>query len=286
MSKSKIIQDLTSGVCSLPVALKRLYVILSDLDDDELQSWVRKELNGYSNQDKIPAYREVRCIPTGTYEVVGYGKIFTYSNKPLPMIDFDEELKKELTYNNLSMSIEAINQALARYKDGTSIGIPIPMGIWHLFQKGTNITVTGASSIIDESEVQRVLSNIESKVLDLLLYLEKKFGNLDDLDISADDYNKSYLQNVVKSCKQIVFENCTFQSFDNTKIKAKNFATGNSKVDDNKTINKNKNSNTGEGNNYIEKHLDIKSEVNVKTIQEQEKKECWIKKLFKKRRRM
>lgn len=281
MAKSKIIQDLTSGVCSLPVALKRLYVILSDLDDEELQSWVRKELNGYSNQDKVPTYREVRCIPTGTYEVVGYGNIFTYSNKPLPMIDLDAELKKHFTHKNLTMSVEAISKALNGYKDRKSIGITIPMEMWHLFETGTNITVTGASSIIDESEVQRVLSNIESKVLDLLLYLEKKFGNLDNLDISADDYNKSDLQDVVKSCKQIVFENCTFQNFDNTKINAKNIATGDAKVDNKKIITKNKNSNTGKGNNYIEKHTDLKAEVEV-NVQKQEK-ESWFKRIFHKR---
>lgn len=282
MAKSKIIIDLTSGQCSLPIALKRLYVILSDLNDKELQDWVKKELNGYTKEDSLPPYRIVRCMPTGSYDVVGFGKIFTYKNRPLPMIEIDEDLKNKLTHENLTLSVEILSKALNDYKNDKSIGMPLPMETWSLFEKGTNVTITSASLIIDESEVQRVLNNVESKVIDLLLFLEKKFGNLDKLDISVDDYNNSELLEIAKNCKQIVYNNCSIQNFDNSKIKSKNMAVGDSKIDNRKTTTKNKNSNTGKGTNSVEKHTDIKTDVKIEK-QEKEKKGNWFLNLFRKR---
>ena len=72
----------------------------------------------------------------------------------------------------------------------------------------------------------------------------------------------------------------------NAKIKSKNIATDNSKIDNKKSKTVNKNSNTGKGNNYVEKHTDInadiKSEVNIEQSQERKKK-CWLKNLFHKK---
>lgn len=281
MAKSKIIKELTSSECSLTKALKRLYVILSDLNDIELQNWVKRELTGYENNEKVPSYRVVRCLPIGTYEVVGYGKIFTYTNKPLPMIGFDDDLKNKITHFDLSMSISAICEALEDYKNNKYIGMPIPMELWHSFEHGTNITITSATRTIDENELRRVLSNVESKVLDLLLYLDKKFGNLDELDINSDQYDNKDLSNIAESCKLIVFNNYNIQSLDGSKIKSKNLILGNGEIGNKKTNNTTKNSNIGSGSNQIEKHTDIKTNVDV-AINKKEKgtKECWLKKIF------
>lgn len=284
MAKSKIIIDLTSGQCSLPIALKRLYVILSDLGDKELHEWVKKELNGYDQNDAIPEYRTVRCVPTGSYETIGYGQIFSYKNRPLPMIDLNDDMKNKLTHENLRLSVEVLSHALQEYKNGKTIGMPLPMETWHIFQRGTNVTITGASLIIDESEIQRVLANVENKILDLLLFLEKKFGNLDELDMSVDDYEQSQLSEIAHDCKQIIFSNCSIQNFDNVKIKSKNMAVGDSKIDNKKTVTKNKNSNTGKGSNHVEKHTDFNVDTDITTEKEEkEKKGNWLSNLFHKR---
>lgn len=279
MAKSKIIKDLTAGNCSLAIALKRLYVILSDLNDEDLILWVKKELNGYDGEDELPCYRNVKCSPMGSYQIVGYGKLMTYNNQPLPMIGFDEEMKKNFQRAKLTMSVSSISEALNEYRNGKSIGNPISMELWPYFESGTNITITGANRVIDESEVRKVLDNIESKVLDVLLFLERKFGNLDELDILENEYETSDLQSVIKSCKEIIFENCTFQTLNDTKIKAKNMASTGAKIDSKKTTNKN--SNTGKGINYVEKHTDISADISI--AQKDEKKPPFWKRWFGKR---
>lgn len=286
MAKSKIIKDLTSGDCTLNNAMKRLYVILSDLNDDDLISWVKKELNGYSDEDELPDYRKVKCSPIGSYRVVGLGGFTTYTKQLLPMIDFDDELKNSFENSKITMSISAILEALKGYKNDSVIGNPIEMQFWHLFENGTNIQITSANRIVNETEVRRVLDTIEGKVLDILIYLEKRFGNLDELDIDREKFAQKDLEQVAESCKQIVFQNCSFQTLNNAKIKAKNIAINDSKIDNKKSKTINKNSNTGKGNNYIEKHTDIQTdintEVNIEKSQET-KKVCWLKRIFHKR---
>ena len=47
MAKSKIITELANNSISLGVALNRLFVIASDIENEELQQWAECELHGY-----------------------------------------------------------------------------------------------------------------------------------------------------------------------------------------------------------------------------------------------
>ena len=44
MAKSKVIKELASNEISLEVALNRLLIIASDIENDELAQWVENEL--------------------------------------------------------------------------------------------------------------------------------------------------------------------------------------------------------------------------------------------------
>lgn len=44
MAKSKIIKDLANNQISIEVALQRLMIIASDLDNEELLAWAEAEL--------------------------------------------------------------------------------------------------------------------------------------------------------------------------------------------------------------------------------------------------
>lgn len=51
MAKSKILKEVANNEISVEIALRRLYIIASDLEDDALITWIDKELNGYSEED-------------------------------------------------------------------------------------------------------------------------------------------------------------------------------------------------------------------------------------------
>lgn len=55
MAKSQLIKDLATNKISLEEGLQRLLVISSELNNEELTSWIIGELNGYSNKVELPA---------------------------------------------------------------------------------------------------------------------------------------------------------------------------------------------------------------------------------------
>ena len=60
MAKSQILKDLANNTVALDVALRRLMIICSDLNYDEIYNWAEKELNGYEIGDPVPLYRKQR----------------------------------------------------------------------------------------------------------------------------------------------------------------------------------------------------------------------------------
>ena len=59
MAKSNIIKQLANNEVSVSTALNRLLIIASDIENDELYSWVDQELNGYEVYDNLPEYRKI-----------------------------------------------------------------------------------------------------------------------------------------------------------------------------------------------------------------------------------
>lgn len=281
MAKSKIIQDLTNGG-KLDSVLKRLYVILTDLGDKEIATWVNKELSGYNDLEEVPEYRIAYVNLMGNYQLVSYGHIQRFSNATLPTMAFDKKTLEELRQLKLLYPVATLISMINESDENKKLTIPFPVETYRAFEYGTNLEVTNAYKYLDKSELIKVVNKIESKVLDMALYLEKKFGNLDNFDIEDYDISSEDLKNIKENCKQIVYNNCNIQNFDNSKIKSKNMAVGDSKIDNRKTTTKNKNSNTGKGTNSVEKHTDIKTDVKIEK-QEKEKKGNWFLNLFRKR---
>lgn len=60
MVKSKVIKELANNEISLEVALNRLLIISSDINNEELALLAEKELSGYLTDDVVPDYRVVK----------------------------------------------------------------------------------------------------------------------------------------------------------------------------------------------------------------------------------
>ena len=274
MAKSKILKDITTSK-NLESVLKRLYIILNDLESIDMVNWVKKELYGYDDEDQVPEYRSIITNIMGDYDMVGYGKIWSYKHHILPTINLDEETLNNLTHKKLFQPIATIVNMIENYNETKVLSIPLPVSSYFLFQKGTTITISNAYLNIDKSELIKVINKVESKVLDLVVYLEKKFGNLDEFDIDNFDLNKKELASIVDNCKSIIFNNCDIQTFDNSSLKSKNLVNDKSKIN-----NKTNKSNTGNGNYSSEKHTNVNTEINITNNNKASSKSSWWKRLF------
>ena len=94
MARSKLLMDVVNGDNKLESVLMRLKVILSSLQNDNINKWVDSELKGYDteNQDIIPSYRKFSG-QIGTY-LVNYQ--YKYSNSLVPLDHLDKEMQKSL----------------------------------------------------------------------------------------------------------------------------------------------------------------------------------------------
>lgn len=244
MAKSKIIKDLATGICGLDVALNRLYLISTSIQDNKVSEWIKRELNGYGEEDELPHYRQVKARLAGDYQTVGWGKIWTSTHVELPTICFkDEELDNVRTYN-VTMSIVTIIEGLK--KPEYALISPLPVSWYPLFEAGTTVHVTNAYREITQAQIDKIVQTVKTRVLDSLIFLENKFGCLDDLDIDVDKYEESDISSIQEKCAQIVYNGCTFNDF--TKAKMKNSNVGNdntltqqTKVEISPTVNINNN---------------------------------------------
>ena len=74
-------------------------------------------------------------------------------------------------------------------------------------------------------KVLNIFPKVESKLLDILSYLEKQFGNLDDLDIDIESKSKDELNNIINHIHVLIYNDKSVTLGDNNKIKDSNIAS-------------------------------------------------------------
>jgi len=61
----KIQKEATENITPVSSLLRKIKILAIKLDNKDFFDWVDRELNGYSDKDKIPEYRIVKGIPQG-----------------------------------------------------------------------------------------------------------------------------------------------------------------------------------------------------------------------------
>lgn len=184
-----IIAILSDTKGSLTDALLKTKVLLYQLKRKDLVPWVNSELTGYADENDVPPYRVVGG------EVRGYivGINFTQANFLLPIRHLKEETRKNFTEHRITMSIESIEQVVRKHQeDGTGLQRPLPTEFGALFKEvltpGTH--VNSASCIINMVEVEKIVSEVRSRLLDFALELKDAIGSdvlEKDLPAKADE---------------------------------------------------------------------------------------------------
>lgn len=283
MAKSKIIKELVNEEITIEKALKRILLLANDIENEDLKMWVEKELNGYESGDDIPEYRIINSMNL-IYSGINGG--FQVTRSPLPMTYLSSESYDSIKAIKIFEPIGSI-QDKANNKEGT-----LQMDRTYLAGEIYNNTFDGLigiqcmsiSQVFDRSQFANIIKKVNLKALNILMRLEKEFGNLDELDIETKDIDT--MENLSKDLKVVLYEDNSVH-YEKSKVKNSPIVTDNAKVDAKTTKTKNVNSNTGKGNNNIEKHTDIttdiKSEVNIE--QGEKGKKSWFGKLFCRKRK-
>lgn len=187
MAKSRIIKELANGEVSIYTALKRVKVLLQEFDNAELLRWVNCELVGYPTDAELPAYRIMQGELKGTYFKGSILNNITYRNVPISLGNLDKEKREILLRLPFYDGVEGLAR-LIQISDKSEISATIPAECYPLIAYANNdlyMNITSARVVGTIQMVQNILSEVESRLLDILRYLEKQFGCLDELDIDV-----------------------------------------------------------------------------------------------------
>ena len=212
MAKSNILKELANNTITLEIALSRLMIIASDISDFELQNWAKMELEGYCDKDECPPYR---FIPFGNILYSGINGGLQVTGMPLPLSTLPEAIRKALSEpfkekSNISTIVDIVEKKQNGMRrdlilfsqlvsDNTGGGIQC-LEIW---------------SSLDYLTFNRILSSLRTKLLDVFISLDKKLGNLDELDIDSSNVNLPELQQITYN---IIYQDNSVKLGDKNKL--------------------------------------------------------------------
>lgn len=224
MAKSKIIKDLANGAIDTQTALKRTKVLLQELDNEDVLEWINCEIEGYSNDSEVPNYRKIDGRLYGSYFKGSMASHMTYNHVPLPLGNMPDETREAILITDITQGIEALKCMVFDNGEGDTKSLvkTLPADIYPYIAKCNNdpyMIITSASVELNRPQLLNIFSKIESILLDILFYLEKQFGNLDELDIDIDSKNEEELEEIVKHIQVIIYNDHSVSIGDDNRIK-------------------------------------------------------------------
>ena len=141
--------------------LRKAYLIARKLEIIDFQDWITNELNGYSDFDKIPAYRNIYGTLKGFNPYRGW----------IPVIIPDKKLEEIICSHKLTDSIPSLVN-LVDNKNNNTLSLQLPgaavQNICSMTGQDTNYELR-----ISSNSIVNVLEQVKNKILDWSLLLRR-----------------------------------------------------------------------------------------------------------------
>jgi hypothetical protein len=173
-----IINDLIDSQKSISSPLLKTKVLATKLKNAELLEWVDNELSGYHNTDSLPKYRVVHALLKGVFRN-GFQQ---YNNVPLVSRMLPNKLSIDMNKAHLMMGVASLESYLNKDLTGV-LEEPLSAETCNLIAKGyrnmgnIDFEVINAYKEFPLNAVVQALSEIRSKLLELMLLIDEDFGN-------------------------------------------------------------------------------------------------------------
>ena len=170
-----IIDILSDSKGSLTDALLKTKVLLFQIGKKDLITWVSNELTGYPDGGEVPPYRIVGGEVRGHIVSIAWQQ----TNYKLPINHLKAETRKNITEHKITMSIQSIEEAVKSFRaKGGGLRRNLPTEFGGLFKKvfHAGVDVNAAWCDINMVEVENILSEVRSRLLDFALELREALG--------------------------------------------------------------------------------------------------------------
>lgn len=213
MAKSRIIKELANNDISIDIALSRVLIIASDIDNHELSEWAEKELNGYSANDKVPDYRMAKNF---LFKYSGISGNYKVTNAPLPLMQLLDGKDSSKFYRPIKDGIRSIED-FVHNQSGNEYGVDITWAAGLVYEL-SGIQCYSIKQIIPINTINDVVNSLKTILMKVLIQLDKSFGSLDDLDIDASKKTSEELQSINTIINNYIYVDSSVKIGDRNKI--------------------------------------------------------------------
>jgi hypothetical protein len=174
----EIVDLLSDKRGSLTDALLKTKVLMHRIGHKELAQWVKDELNGYPTDKPVPSYRIVGSRVVGNIQNMR----MIYGNQPLPTGHLPEEMQKYLHEHEMRESISVLEQ----FTTDPDKHLTMPLGpelYGPISQAFDGAWVQKAWIQMEPTQIMHGLTEIRSRLLDFVLGLQEKLGDIEDSEV-------------------------------------------------------------------------------------------------------
>lgn len=180
---SEIIIDLIKNKASVSDALYQLKLLISDLNDNSIINWINSELEGYKDGNNIPPYRNLRSPLYGEIQYYSGGSLINRKMQ-IPVKTKHLNLLKYKMKDNISVIEKWAKEDSSDKKMTFDIRLATQIADMNL---SGMCQIMGAWLPIASASFSEITNSVKNKILDILMELENKYGNLDGYTIDFKD---------------------------------------------------------------------------------------------------
>lgn len=213
MARSQLLIDAVSGKETLETMFLRLKIVLSDLESENIMNWVNGELEGYKDNEILPSYRIMKGVITGNYLVNFH---FPRNNQPVPLrLLIDEDKVEKLHMMYIRDGIGTL-QSFVQSEKEQHYGITFPAEFCSAISID-EIQIAAMRVTAPSNHLTGIISQVKTKLVDVIMELEKEFRNLDDLDIRTQVKENDSIVQIITHIEKIIYDN-SIEIGDNNKF--------------------------------------------------------------------
>ena len=220
MAKSKIIKELANNNISLDVALSRLYIIASDIGNDQLQQWAECELHGYG-KNKLPEYRYAKNTE---FKYSGINGGYKVTNAPLPLFQIMKNEDPSIFYLPIHDGISTIENYVNN-SSRNEIGRDMTWAAGMVYEL-SGLQCYSIKQLVPLNVFEGVLNAVKMLLMKIFIKLDKTYGCLDELDINTDSVSPDEIADTNTTINNYIYVDNSVRIGDKNKIEDSKIAGG------------------------------------------------------------
>lgn len=198
MTKSQLIIDIVTDKIRIDEGLFRLSIVSTELENTDLNNWIKYELEGYPKNADLPKYRENIGVKT-TYS--GINGSFQVTNVPLSLGLIPEELRSVFFKNDYRENI-TISEEILSNENNMAID---QTGFAPLIYKHSGVQCYQITTTISKISIRTIVNSTKRRLIEVLQNLEREYGTLDSFDIEVTKHTPEKTSEINKTLTEVIY---------------------------------------------------------------------------------